>query len=452
MCESESCSVESNSLWPHRLRNPWNSPGQNTGVGSFSLLQGISPTHGLNPGLLHCRQILYQLSYKGSSRILEWVTYPFSSRFSQPRNWTGVPCIAGGFFSNWAIREAWYICICHIKNMWYMSWVELIWVEFSRSVVSDSLWTHGLQHTRPPCPSPAPGVYSNSCPLSWWYHCQPFSSCLQSFPASRSFPTSQFFASGGQSIGVSASASVLPMNIQDWFPLGWTGWISSQSLGLLLHHHSSKALILWCSAFFIGHISHPYMTTGKTVALTRWTFVGKVMSLLFNMLPGLVITFFPRSKHLLVSWLKSPTAVILEAPKIKSVTVSTVSPSIYHEVMGPDAMIVVSWTLSFKSTFSLSSFTFIKRLFSSSSISAIRVVSSAYLKLLIFLLAVLIPACASSSPEFLMMYSAYKLNKQGDNIQPWCTPFPIWNQSVVPCPVLTVASWRTYRFLRTQVR
>ena len=100
--------------------------------------------------------------------------------------------------------------------------------------------------------------------------------------------------------------------------------------------------------------------------------------------------------------------------------------------------------LSFKPTFSLSSFTFLKRLFSSSR-SAIRVVSSAYLKLLIFLLAVLIPACASSSPAFLMMYSAYKLNKQGDNIQPWCTPFPIWNQSVVPCSVLTVASWPAYR-------
>ena len=110
------------------------------------------------------------------------------------------------------------------------------------------------------------------------------------------------------------------------------------------------------------------------------------------------------------------------------------------------------WILSFKPTFSLLSFTFIKRLFSSSSLSAIRVVSFAYLRLLIFLLATLIPACASSSPAFLMMYSAYKLNKQGDNIQPWCTPFPIWNQSVVPCPVLTVASWPAYRFLKRQVR
>ena len=120
--------------------------------------------------------------------------------------------------------------------------------------------------------------------------------------------------------------------------------------------------------------------------------------------------------------------------------------------MGPDAMIFVFWTLSFKPIFSLSSFTFIKRLFSYSSLSAIRVVSSAYLRLLIFLLAILIPACASSSPTFLMMYSAYNLNKQGDNIQRWRIPFPIWKQSVVPCPVLTVASWSAYRFLKRQIR
>ena len=119
--------------------------------------------------------------------------------------------------------------------------------------------------------------------------------------------------------------------------------------------------------------------------------------------------------------------------------------------MGPDAMIFVFWMLRFKPTFSLSSFTFIKRLFSCS-LSATRVVSSAYLRLLIFLPAILIPAYASSSPAFLMMYSAYKLNKQGDNIQPWRAPFPIWNQSVVPRPVLTVASWPAYRFLKRQVR
>ena len=190
------------------------------------------------------------------------------------------------------------------------------------------------------------------------------------------------------------------------------------------------------------------MTTRKTIALTRQTFVDKVMSLLFNMLSRLVITFLPRSTHLLISRLQSPSAVILEPQKIKSATLSTVSPSICHEVMGLDAMILVFWILSFKPTFSLSSFTFIKRLFSSSLLSAIRVVSSAYLRLLIFLPAILTPACASSSPAFLMMYSVCKLNKQGDNIQSWHAPFPIWNQSVAPCPVLTVASWPTYRFLK----
>ena len=130
----------------------------------------------------------------------------------------------------------------------------------------------------------------------------------------------------------------------------------------------------------------------------------------------LVIAFLPRSKRLLISWLQSPSAVILEPPKIKSLTVSIVSP-ICHEVMGPNAMIFDFLMLSFKPTFSLSYFTFIKRLFSSS-LSVIRVVSFAYLRLLIFLPAILIPVCASSSPAFLMMYSAYKFNKQDDNMQP----------------------------------
>ena len=120
--------------------------------------------------------------------------------------------------------------------------------------------------------------------------------------------------------------------------------------------------------------------------------------------------------------------------------------------MGLDAMILVFWMLNFKPTFPLSYFTFIRRVFSSSLLSAIRVVSSAYLRLLIFLPAILIPACASSSPAFLMMYSAYQLNKQDDKIQPWHIPFPIWNQSILPCPVLTVASWPAYRFLKRQVR
>ena len=152
-------------------------------------------------------------------------------------------------------------------------------------------------------------------------------------------------------------------------------------------------------------LSHPYMTTGKTIALTRWTFVNKVMSLLFNMLPRFVIAFLPRSKRLLISWLQSPSAVILEPRKIKPATVSIFSPSICHEVMEPDAMILV-FECCFKPAFSLSSFTFIKRFFSSSLLSAIRVVSSAYLKLWIFLLAILIPAWASSSPAFHMMCPA----------------------------------------------
>ena len=125
--------------------------------------------------------------------------------------------------------------------------------------------------------------------------------------------------------------------------MDWLDLLAVQrTLKSLLQHHSSKASIPQCSAFFIVQLLHPYMTTGKTIALTRWTFVGKVMSLLFNMLSRLVITFLPRSKHLLSSWLQSPSAVILEPRKIKSDTISTVSPSISYEVMGPDAMILVS--------------------------------------------------------------------------------------------------------------
>ena len=153
------------------------------------------------------------------------------------------------------------------------------------------------------------------------------------------------------------------------FRKGWLDLLAVQgTLKSLLQYHSSKASIFQRSAFFIVQLSHPYMTTGKTIALTRWTFVGKVMSLLFNMLSRLVITFLPRSKRLLISWLLSPSAVILEPQKIKSDTVSTVSPSICHEVMGPDVMSLVFWMLSFKPAFWFSSFAFIKRLFSSCSL------------------------------------------------------------------------------------
>ena len=152
--------------------------------------------------------------------------------------------------------------------------------------------------------------------------------------------------------------------------MDWLDLLAVQgTLKSLLQHSSSKASILGHSVFFTMQLSHPYMTTGKTIPLARWTFVDKLMSLLSNMLSRLVITFLPRCKRLLISWLQSPCAVIMEPPKVKSDTVSTVSLSIYYEVMGADAMILVFWMLSFKPTFSLSYFTFIKRLFTSSSLS-----------------------------------------------------------------------------------
>ena len=166
--------------------------------------------------------------------------------------------------------------------------------------MSDPLGPPGPQHARPPCPSPTLGVYPNSCPLSWWCHPTisssviPFSSCPQSLPASGSFQMSQIFASGGRSIRVSASTSVLPMNIQDWFPLGLTSLISLQSKGLsrVFSNTTVQKHLLWCSAFFIVQLSHPHMTPGKTIALTIRTFVGKVISLLFKTLSRIDIYLF----------------------------------------------------------------------------------------------------------------------------------------------------------------
>jgi len=186
--------------------------------------------------------------------------------------------------------------------------------------------------------------------------CRPFSSCPQSFPASGLFSESALrirwpkYWSFSFSISPSSEHPGLISFRMDWLDL-----LAVQgTLKSLLQHHRSKASILRHSAFFIVQLSHPYMTIGKTIALTRRTFVGKVMSLLLSMLSRLDITFLPRSNHLLISWLQSPSAVILEPPKIKSITVSTVSPSICHEVMGLDAMIFVFPMLSFKPTFSLS--------------------------------------------------------------------------------------------------
>ena len=176
-----------------------------------------------------------------------------------------------------------YILIRHLKHESAESFVRNSSVQFSCSVMSDSLRPHGLQHARLPCPLPTARVYSNSCPLYRWCHSAisssviPFSSSLQSFPASGSFPMRQFFASGGESTG--ASASVLPTNIQDWFPLriDWFVLLAVQrNLKSLLQPHSSRASILCCSVFLMVQISYPYITSGKTTALARWTFVGKV--------------------------------------------------------------------------------------------------------------------------------------------------------------------------------
>ena len=181
---------------------------------------------------------------------------------------------------NWATKLSW--------TKLYNS--QMLWLLFSCSVMSDPLWTHEVQHARLACLSPTPGAYSNSCPSSWWCHPTisssviPFFSCIQSFPASGSFPMSQFFASDGQSI--EALASALPMIIQDWFLSGLTGLIPLLSKGLSrvfsnttaqnLQHRSSEASILWHSGFFMVQLSHPHRTTGDTIALTIRTFVSNV--------------------------------------------------------------------------------------------------------------------------------------------------------------------------------
>ena len=197
-------------------------------------------------------------------------------------------------------------------------------VKFSCSVVSDSWRPHGLQHTRLPCPLPTCRSYSNSCTSHPWLHptisssVVPFSSCLQSFPASGFFPMSRFFSSGGPK-SCSFSFSISPYNEYSGLICSRTDWLDlpavQGTLKSLFQYHSSKASILRHSAFFIVHLSHPYMTTGKTKALTRRTFVGKVMSLLLNMWSKLDIAFLPRRKLLLISWLQSTSAVIFKSKK-----------------------------------------------------------------------------------------------------------------------------------------
>ena len=259
-------------------------------------------------------------------------------------------------------------------------------------------WATELNWTelRPPCPSPV-------------ILCRPLS-LLSSFPPSIRVFSNESTLHMRWPKYWSFSFSIISSKEHPGlisFRMDWLDLLAVQgTLKSLLQYHSSKVSILQCSAFFMVQLSYPYMTTGKTIALTRQTFIGKIMSLLFNMLSRLVIAFLPRSKCLLISLLQSQSTVILEPKKQKSVTVSNFSPSICNEVMGPDAMILVFWMLSFKPAFYLSSFMFIKRLFSYSLLFAIRVVSSACLRLLIFLLTTLIPACAFSSPAFLMMYGS----------------------------------------------
>ena len=180
-------------------------------------------------------------------------------------------------------------------------------------------------------------------PSSHLILCRPLLLLPSIFPCIREFSNESALCTRWQKYW-SFSFNIRPSNEHPGlisFRMDWLDLLEFKGLSSLLQHHSSKASILQLSVFFIVQLSHPYMTTGKNIALTRWTFVGKVMSLLFNMLSRLVITLLPRSKHLLISWLWSPSAVILEPKKIKSHTVSTVSPSICHEVMGPDAMIFV---------------------------------------------------------------------------------------------------------------
>ena len=221
-------------------------------------------------------------------------------------------------------------------------------IQFSHSVMFNSLQPYGLQHTRLLCPSPTPGLYSNSCLLSRWCHptiifCHRLLLLPSIFPSIRVFSNESALCIRWPKYW-NFSFSISPSNEYSGlisFRMDWLDLLAVQgTLKGLPQHHSSKASILLCSAFFIVQLSHPYMTTGKTIALTRCTFAGKVMSLLFNVLSRLVITFLPRSKCLLISWLQSPSSVILEPRKIQSATVSTVSPSICHEVMGPDAMIL----------------------------------------------------------------------------------------------------------------
>ena len=221
-------------------------------------------------------------------------------------------------------------------------------VQISRSVVSDSLRPHELQHASLSITNSRSSLKLTSIesvmPSSHLILCRPLLLLPSVFLGIRVFSNESAlhirwpkYWSFSLSISPSNEYSELISSRMDWLDL-----LAVQgTLRSLLQHHSSKTSVLWCSAFFMVQLSHPYMTTGKTIALTRWAFVSKVISLLFNVLSRVLITFLPRSKRLLISWLQSPSAVTLEPPKIKSVTVSAVSPSICYEVIRPDAMIFI---------------------------------------------------------------------------------------------------------------
>ena len=241
--------------------------------------------------------------------------------------------------------------------------------------MSDSLRPHESQHARPPCPSPTPGVHWDSCPLSQWCHpaisssVVPFSSCPQSLPASESFPMSQLFAWGGQSTGVSALASFLPKKSHS--DLLQNGLVGSPCSPRDSQESSPTPQFKSINSSALSFLYSSTLTSirdyWKNHSFEYIDFVSKVMSPLFT---RFVIAFLPRSKYFLISWLQSPSTVILEPKKIIYVTTSTFSPPIYHEVVGLDAMILYFWMLSFKPAFSLSTFTIIKRLSSSSSVSS----------------------------------------------------------------------------------
>ena len=216
------------------------------------------------------------------------------------------------------------------------AFINNVSVQLSCSVMFEFLQPHGLKPSRLSCPSPTPGACTSSCPSSQWCHTTisyfviPFSSFLQSFPAPGSFLMSQLFTSSGQSIGTSVWASVLPVNIQNWFLLGLTFFYLLAVQGTLKSSPTPQFKSITTSSelsFLYGPTLTSIHATGKTIALTRQTFVGKLVSLLFNMMSRIVKSFLPRSKCLLISWLQSPSAVILEFKKIKSVTVSIVSPN-----------------------------------------------------------------------------------------------------------------------------